>query len=275
MNLVRVNGVALHVAQLAPDGGRAGEVAGTAHRTAVLIHGMTTDTLASWYFTLAWPLAELGFRVVMYDLRGHGKSERPATGYALDDFVDDLAGLLGELGITGPVHLVGNSFGGTVAFGYAARQPQRVAAVVAIESSLPTEEWFVRMGRRLRRATDRLGYPHALARIRARRGPRAEGRAVAARDLLVATTVAEELPASRLPPPEQLAAIGCPVLCIYGGASRVGDLAPAVHALLPQARTVVVPGQGHSVLVDRPAQVIRLVVPWLSEQIRSGSPATS
>ena len=42
--------------------------------------------------------------------------DAPAHGYALDDFVNDLEGLLAAWGVTGPVHLFGNSFGGTIAY---------------------------------------------------------------------------------------------------------------------------------------------------------------
>ena len=62
--------------------------------TVALVHGLLTDSLASYYFTLAPGLVAAGWDVVLYDLRGHGRSSRPAQGYELDDFVDDLEAVL-------------------------------------------------------------------------------------------------------------------------------------------------------------------------------------
>ncbi|BCL15478.1 alpha/beta hydrolase [Micromonospora sagamiensis] len=265
MTMVRANGITLHTQRLDPPHPPPAD--GSAPMpTAVLIHGMASDTMASWYFTLAEPLAAAGFPVVLYDLRGHGRSDRPATGYALADFVDDLAGLLTELDVTGPVLLCGNSFGGTIAFGYAARHPDRVAGIVAVESAPPIEEWMARVKVRLARVVDRLPREGAVAEIGLRRGRLAARRADDTRRMLTSTTLAEELPASALPPADQLAAIGCPVLCLYGGRSAVHELAPSVRSLLPQARTVVLPEEKHTVLIDQPEQVRRHVFDWLAAE---------
>ncbi|MFG1951944.1 alpha/beta fold hydrolase [Micromonospora sp. NPDC048830] len=260
MSVVRANGLSVHMEQLVPPGAGSGAASGP---TAVLIHGLAGDNLASWYLSLAHPLAAAGFRVIMYDLRGHGNSERPPEGYTLDDFVDDLAALLAALDVTGPVHLLGNSFGGTVAVGYAARHPERVAAIVAVESSPPTAAWFERVARRLDAAAEHLPHDHVLARISAERGERASRRARVAREVLAATSLARDLPASRLPAEERIAAIRCPTLWLYGGCSAVVDLAPEVRRLLPDARIVTVPGQRHSILIDQPATVRDIVLSWL------------
>ncbi|WP_428965081.1 alpha/beta fold hydrolase [Micromonospora fluostatini] len=264
MTTVRANGITLHVQRLDPV---APALPGEGPPpTVVLIHGMASDTMASWYFTMAEPLARAGLPTVLYDLRGHGRSERPATGYALDDLVDDLAALLAELAVTGPLLLFGNSFGGTVAFGYAARHPERVAGIVAVESSPPTPEWMRRVRMRLHRVAERLPRAGAVAEIGTRRGPVAARRAADTGRMLADTSILAELPASRLPSAERLAAVRCPVLCLYGGESAVADLAPTVPGLLPQARVVVLPGERHSVLIDRPEAVRRHVFAWLAER---------
>lgn len=262
MSMVRANGLTVHVQQLTPPGAAGGS---DPSRTAVLIHGLVTDTLASWYLTLADPLAAAGLRVIMYDLRGHGHSGRPAQGYALDDFIDDLSALLAELGVTGPVHLLGNSFGGTIAYGYTARHPERVAALAAIEAAPPTAAWLARVARRLDRAAAYLPREQALAEISAERGAWAGRRARTAREVLAETGLVHELPASRLPAEERIVAIGCPVLCVYGGDSAVVELAPEVRRLLPQARIVTVPGQRHAVLVEQPTTVRDIVLSWLRQ----------
>ena len=271
MSTVLANGLSVHVEQLAPaaDLGASG-----AAPAAVLVHGMATDTLASWYLTLAHPLATAGFRVVMYDLRGHGHTERPTEGYALDDFVDDLAALLAALDVTGPIHLLGNSFGGTIAFGYAVRHPERVVAIAAIESAPPTAEWFTRVAAQLDRAATYLPHAHALAEIRAERGELASRRARTARDVLATTSLVRDLPASRLPSEERIAALGCPTLWVYGGDSPMVELAHEVGRLLPLARIVTVPDQRHSLLVDKPDTVRSIVLPWLRQvgKGRAGHP---
>lgn len=263
MSTVRANGLSVHVEQLAPAEAVAGRHG--AAPTAVLIHGLTTDTLASWYLTLAQPLAANRLRVIMYDLRGHGHTERPPDGYAFDDFVDDLAALLAALDVTGPVHLFGNSFGGTIAFGYAVRHPGRVAGIAAIESCPPTAAWFDRVAQQLEHAAAYLPLEHALAEIRAERGELASRRARTAREVLAATSLVRDLPASRLPAEESIAAIDCPVLWVHGGDSPVVGMVPEARRLLPRARFVTVPGQRHSLLVDQPAAVRDIVLSWLRE----------
>ncbi|OZV76979.1 alpha/beta hydrolase [Micromonospora echinospora] len=263
MSIVRANGLSVHVEQLRPPEVVSGVPGGGP--TAVLIHGLATDNLASWYLSMARPLAAAGLRVIMYDLRGHGKTERPSAGYTLDHFVDDLAALLTVLDVTGPVHLLGNSFGGTIAISYAARHPEQVAAIAAVESSPPTAAWFERVAKRLAAAAAQLPHEHVLARISAERGERASRRARTARDVLVATSLAHDLPASRLPAEERIAAIRCPVLWVYGGSSAVVELAPDVQRLLPHARIVTVPGQRHSILIDQPDTVGDIVLSWLRQ----------
>ncbi len=73
-----------------------------------------------------------GFRVLVPDLRGHGRSAAPATNLK-DDFsiatmATDMSSMLDHAGIE-QVHWVGNSLGGIVALELVGRQPQRVASL--------------------------------------------------------------------------------------------------------------------------------------------------
>lgn len=86
----------------------------------VLVHG-------SWDDRSVWSGIEADlarrFRVVSYDRRGHtGSGEGPGTGTRRDD-EDDLAALIELLGLA-PAHVVGSSFGGSVALGLAGRRPE-------------------------------------------------------------------------------------------------------------------------------------------------------
>lgn len=72
------------------------------------------------------------FRVVVPDLRGHGRSEVPLTGNTPVEMADDLAALTEALG-TGPVIAVGHSMGGQVVNLLAVRHPHAVRSVIALD----------------------------------------------------------------------------------------------------------------------------------------------
>jgi non-heme chloroperoxidase len=55
-------------------------------------------------------LAEAGLRCVLYDRRGHGRSDRPATGYDIDTLADDLAGVISHFDLHGAT-LIAHSLG--------------------------------------------------------------------------------------------------------------------------------------------------------------------
>lgn len=73
-----------------------------------------------------------GRRVLRYDPRGAGLSEKIHGTLNYRDHVEDLHALLLQLGVTEPVTLVGAAMGGAVALQYAARYPQQVRALVAL-----------------------------------------------------------------------------------------------------------------------------------------------
>jgi pimeloyl-ACP methyl ester carboxylesterase len=80
---------------------------------------------------------EQGYRCVLYDRRGHGRSDRPSAGYDLDTLAADLAGLIQHLDLR-QVTLVGHSAGGAEVARYLARHGQdRVARVAFVSAVLP------------------------------------------------------------------------------------------------------------------------------------------
>lgn len=97
----------------------------------VLIHGLATNR-AFWYFNLAMDLAR-DYRVTIYDLRGHGYSERPATGYTVGHHAQDLLSLMDELNI-GKAAAIGHSFGGGVAMEAVIEQPQRFSQLALMDT---------------------------------------------------------------------------------------------------------------------------------------------
>ncbi|MCC9307897.1 alpha/beta hydrolase [Kitasatospora sp. RB6PN24] len=260
MAVLEIDGLPFHVQRLSPADGRPPAA------TLVLVHGLLTDSLASFYFTMAPALAAAGAEVFMYDQRGHGRSGRPHTGYRLERFVADLAALLDHSFPAGPVHLVGNSFGGTVAFGLAEQRPDRVASILAIESEPASPAWAAKLDGILRRAETELVRTSTLAWVAAERGAHTARLARSAGRLLAVTSLARDIPASLLPGEERLAAIACPVLAVYGTESDLVEQAAWLDGLLPRCRSAFVSGQEHSVLVEAPDAVLELTFDWLREQ---------
>jgi pimeloyl-ACP methyl ester carboxylesterase len=240
--------------------------------TVVCVHGLGYDSLASFYLTLAAPLAEAGIDVLTYDLRGHGRSDRPTAGYRLGCFVDDLEELLRALGVEGPVHLVGNSFGGTVAFSYAARHPDFVHSIVSIESEPATEAWSDKMGRTFRKVVDAMGDDNFLAWIAEEFGSHYARLTRAAEAVIRSTTIVEEVAVGPLLDPAELHSIRCPVLSIVGSEGFQSDDLAAVQDSLPDCRTEVLEGQNHSVLVECHQTVRKLLLAWIAERDPVGLP---
>ena len=80
------------------------------------------------------PAFEDAFHVVCYDKRGHGLSDASPPPYKLDDHVGDVVGLMDALGIDAAV-VCGDSVGGLIAQGVAARCPDRVRALVLSDTA--------------------------------------------------------------------------------------------------------------------------------------------
>lgn len=72
---------------------------------------------------------EQDYEVLVYDQRGHGRSFRPAVGYAPENYADDLKNIIDELGWD-QVYLVGHSMGGRAAYVFASKHPDRVTQLV-------------------------------------------------------------------------------------------------------------------------------------------------
>lgn len=228
----------------------------------VFLHGLIMDNLSSWYYTLA-PAVALTHEVVCYDLRGHGRSTRPRSGYRLEDAVDDLFGVLDGLGVDGPVHLVGNSFGGTIAIAAALWRPGRVAGLGLIEAHPAFPGWADEMVDDLEDLVEGFDDPGARERLTSE-APRSLRRMVATCEELVArSTMPDDLLASRPTTPGDLAGLACPTLLVYGDASDVLDRARQLATAIPHAELHIVEGCSHALLMESPDAVAARLVPWL------------
>jgi pimeloyl-ACP methyl ester carboxylesterase len=152
MPVALVNGVKLNYVQIddGPDDVR---------EHLVMVHGLATN-LAFWYFQYA-PQVAKRFRLTLFDLRGHGRSDMPGSGYSPAVMATDLEGLLDQLGIR-QAHFLAHSYGGVVTLNFACAHPQRVQSLVLADSHLSAvrhvqtrREW--EYGQRIQPILDRYG----------------------------------------------------------------------------------------------------------------------
>lgn len=250
MAFVPAGSVRFHVQRLPAAPGAA--VPDRADRPVVVfLHGLVVDNLSSFYCPLAVPVARAGYDVVLYDLRGHGRTDRPATGYDSRTAVRDLFALLGALGLgRRPVHLVGNSYGGTLALHAALARPDVVAGLTLLEPPL-SGTWVENMVDTLSAAALSLEDSPVPAELLTLRLRKAANLTAIADDLLNRTTLIDDIAASSTFTPGDYAALRCPVLIVCGEHS---ELVPGARELARHAPNVtaieILPGLGHDVLKE-------------------------
>ncbi|MGX2030388.1 MULTISPECIES: alpha/beta fold hydrolase [Methylocaldum] len=96
----------------------------------LFIHGLGSST-RDWEAQLAYFSPR--FHVVTFDLRGHGRSDKPPGPYSILGFAADTAELIRLLSL-GPTHVVGLSMGGMIAFQLAISAPELVQSLVIVNS---------------------------------------------------------------------------------------------------------------------------------------------
>jgi pimeloyl-ACP methyl ester carboxylesterase len=259
----------------------------------VLVHGMG-GRWQHWLETIP-SLAQHG-RVLALDLPGFGRSEPPAGRPSLDGFADVAAELAQSLAVKHVV-LIGHSMGGPIAVRFAARHPGLAEAIVLVAGAV-YQFTDLLGGRRVRRwlaarpretaaiATEILtaGLP-APAAVR-----RLIVRVPTLRRKILSPYVLDPnaLPADaislvvdgagargvfptvaaigRSDPRGSLEQVGCPVLSIAGDRDLIVPLADttALQRDLPAARTIVLEGSGHMLMLERPAAFNRRIVDFVT-----------
>ena len=116
----------------------------------VLLHGLSANA-HEFGGLIAEGLCPV-FRVIAPDLRGRGRTDKPATGYRMADHAADVVALLDALGLDRVV-MGGRSFGAFLAIYLAARFPERVLRLVMIDAALTLRP---QVGEMLKPSLDRL-----------------------------------------------------------------------------------------------------------------------
>ncbi len=167
------DGVQLHVEIDEPEGRPAAAPSRVPVPTVVFCHGYTLS-LRSWVFQRR-ALKAAGYRVVLWDHRGHGQSGAGTTeSYDVDQLGYDLGAVIDQVVPEGPLILVGHSMGGMTLMALAIQRPElikdRVLGVAFVATSpggLSAVSWG--LGNLLGRAVHRLG-PFAVGQLAGRQG---------------------------------------------------------------------------------------------------------
>ncbi len=233
----------------------------------VFLHGLVMDNLASWYFTVANAVSA-HTEVVVYDLRGHGKSERTKTGYTLADMVLDLAGLLDATFGDRPVTLVGNSFGGLLAVAFARAYPERVAGMVLVDAHLGDTGFGEKMAATLslqgeeRDARIAESFKDWVGRHSARKRNRL---AESAHDLVSNTTLIADMRSTRALDASDLQEIVAPFLALYGESSDLRQRSERLLAGVARCTVRILPGCTHSIIWEATDTVREAIVGFVRE----------
>jgi pimeloyl-ACP methyl ester carboxylesterase len=96
----------------------------------VLIAGLSIDVTA-----LAGMIRELSqhYKVIAFDNRGAGRTDKPDIPYSIDMMAEDTAGLLAALGIE-RAHILGVSMGGRIAIALTLRHPEQVKSLILVST---------------------------------------------------------------------------------------------------------------------------------------------
>ncbi|MEZ4552642.1 MAG: alpha/beta fold hydrolase [Dehalococcoidia bacterium] len=261
---------------------------GSGDPVVVLIHGLVVDNLSSWYFSIA-PALAARCTVLLYDLRGHGASEQPPSGYTIEDMALDLRAIVDASGLAGrPLVLAGNSTGGLVGLRFALRYPEAVASLVLIDAHLAQSDFGRQMATTLELEGDAReekihelfgnwvdghtvdGEPdadvQATMRMFRRIGKRRRNPlATRAQELTSNTSLVVDLRDTPQTEDAELRSLTMPVLALYGEHSDLRSEGERVAALIPRCTLELVPGATHGLIWQATTMLRQRLVDWVDE----------
>jgi pimeloyl-ACP methyl ester carboxylesterase len=229
------HGVTIAYTESHPDGAASGDVV-------LLIHGFASNANTNWVGT-GWVrlLVEAGYRVITFDNRGHGASEKlyDVADYGAPIMAGDALALLDHLGVPA-AHVIGYSMGARIAAFLLLGHPERVHSVV-----------FGGLGINMVRGM--LGRGDTIAE--ALEAPSLEAvtdpggrvfRAFAEQTKGDLKALAACMRSARVPiTQDALATVRVPVLVVVGSDDAVAGSPEDLAALIPGAEAVVLPGRDH------------------------------
>ena len=225
----------------------------------LFFHGITANSAT---FTPMMAKLSDRFTTIAVDQRGHGHSDKPESGYEADDYADDIGSLVRALD-RGPAILVGHSLGSRNAVTAAAKYPELVRSVVAIDFTpyietevFDTLEARVNGGDQLFKDLEAVEaylaarYPNIPApaiKIRAESGYRPVDGGL--RPLASAEAMAQTATGLRADLTPAYREVHKPVLLVRGEASKLvsAEALAKTSRLRPDLPVVVVPGADHYV----------------------------
>jgi pimeloyl-ACP methyl ester carboxylesterase len=258
----------------------------------VLIHGVTGD-LSIWFLSQTIQTLGRSHRVTAYDLRGHGYSDAPPTGYTSADHARDVLGLMDHVEAASAT-LVGHSFGGVIAAHVAMIAPERVDALVLSDPYFPALRHLEDVSRwghwqNFRQEAEDAGVTlsdehwydigrffeqvvhldeDGIRKFRQAVGLPTMNRLVR----LGGTTCGDDTKTPAGLSTERLHEIAVPTLALYGEFSPFLATAEYLTCHLPDCRGALVPGAKHRAPEEAPAEFVRLLVEFCSEMEKRAEP---
>lgn len=231
------------------------ETAGESGHWVTLVNGYTRPL--SDFKAMARYLAERGFRVLTFDTRGVGKTDYP-PGFSLDDLADDIQALWKHLNVDAS-HLLGISFGGTIAATLAGRKPTELKKLALVSTALREEDLASsvitpsRDPRRFMADMTRYFSPEFLAKnqMLVQGFIRQVGRTFQEPESALGARAQREA-FSEFDISPLLPEIAAPTLVVHGDADKVVAIASAkkIAAGIPGAKFQAFEGKGHLLLVE-------------------------
>ena len=245
----------------------------------VLLHGFT-DSWRSFETTL--PHMPAALRAIAVSQRGHGDSERPATGYRARDFAGDLATFMGVFGIERAL-IVGHSMGTQVAQRFAIDHPGRVLGLVLIggyvsmRANPAVHELWTSAVSQLEDPVDPAFVRDFQASTLARPLPPPRMDAVVAESLKVPARVWRTACAGMFEddPAGELHRIDADTLVLWGDQDTICTRRDqdALMAGIAKARLIVYRDAGHGLHWEEPARVAADIAAFARECMRAAAPA--
>ncbi len=241
----------------------------------------------------SWTRVEAGLgehrRLVLIDGPGHGRSGDPGHGYTQLDCASAAIEVLDTLGITEPVDWLGNAWGGHVGIYAATEHHERLRSLVAIGTPVarytPAERRRTQFLLAVFRLVGPVGFlTEGVAKVLLSPATRADdpeavayvqGRLVAA-DRRMLRNAVESISLGREDLTSRLPRIPVPTLFITGADDQgfTPDQARQAIGLVPGGRVAIVPDAAYLPPLERPADVLRLVLDFWAD-IRAGGRMTA